>query len=288
MTATLLAPSLSAQSVAILEGVVGDVQFLEPFPLLCAFICIHAGRLKTMVHRHSLAIILTQTKHLRCIWTIEGVDNKGAPFWIPRRAGDRKKTNVERIWRSRLDRTLRAPCWTGTPCPSGYRTVRLRTWFPSIGYLVKLCGDFGYTWGAAGAALSRGHAPWSHPHSDKRRNRCGGMDEIEREGNIDSGARRGYAPQYDSQEYIDPYHPYVPASPARRTKSGGGFTQLQAVEAIANHGWDTKTSYALFEIFFKGKSTKEAANERSLPIRTLYQYASIIRKDIQGAGGECA
>jgi hypothetical protein len=170
MTATLLAPAaLSAKPFpAVPDGVIGGMPLLDPFPLLCAFICIYVGRLKTIMHRHSLAIILAQTEHLRCIWTTEGVESEGAHFWIPRGAIDRKKANVERMRRSRLRRTLRAPCWTGTPHPSGFCTVNLQTEFPSLGFLIKLCRDFAYTWAAAGAALPRAHTPWAHPHSDIR------------------------------------------------------------------------------------------------------------------------
>jgi hypothetical protein len=280
VSTTLLAPALFAEPLAAPEASFDDLPIFHPFPIICAYICIHTGRLKTIVHHHILAIILAQTEHLRCIWTIDGVENRSAPFWIPRRAIDRKKSNVERMWRSRLHRTLRAPCWTGTSRPSGYRAVQLRAKFPSLGYLIKLCRNFGYTWAAAGAALPRAHAPWAHPHSDKRRNRCASSGEIEREGSL--SVAPGYAPEYDTHEHVDPSHPYAPASPARRTKVGGGFTKLQIVEAIANHGWGTEESYALYEIFFKGKSTKEAANERGLSVATLYQYASTLRKDIRG------
>jgi len=252
---------------------------LEPFPLLCAFICIHAGRLKTIAHHKGPAVILDETEHLRCILPADCFENRNASFWIPRRAIDRKKTNVERMWRSRLHRTLRAPCWCAEPPKPG--TVQLRSNFPSLGYLLYLA-RLGYPWVAASAALSRAHAPWAHPHSDRRRNTCTGLSDIE--GTFESkGDPRNsqYFPQSEGQEYFDPYHPYVPASPARRTKAGGGFTQLQVVKAIANHGWDTETSYALYEIFFKGKPTKVAAEERGLRVTTLYQYASVIRKDVK-------
>jgi hypothetical protein len=260
---------------------VDDVSFLfDPFPMLCLFLCLITGRVKTILHHEGPAVILDETEHLRCILPADCFENRNASFWIPRRAIDRKKTNVERMWRSRLHRTLRGPYWHGEPPKPG--TVGLRSNFPSLGYLLYLAG-LGYPWVAASAALSRAHAPWSHPHSDKRRNTCTSSGEIEREG--ERSADPGYDPKYDSQEYFDPYRPYVPASPARRTKVGGGFTRLQVVGAIAKHGWDTETSCALYEIFFKGKPTKVAAEERGLRVTTLYQYASIIRKDIRGTGG---
>jgi hypothetical protein len=292
MMATLFAPSLSAQPPAIPEGAAPDSPFLEPFPLLCAAICITRGRVKTVSHHCVPAIVLDQTHRFRRIWTADDFENRREPFWILRWAADEKRLRsehrAEKFARRRLQRTLQPPVWHGEKCPSGYRTVKLQTEFPSLLYLIKLCGDFGYTWSAAGAALPQAHAPWAHPHSDKRRNVCTGLSDIE--GDAESGGdyhNPGYFPQSGRQQLIDVNHPYIPMSPARRTRTGGGLTRLQVVKAIENHGWDTETSYALYEIFFKGKPTKEAANERGLSVHTLYQYTSIIRKDIRGAGGEC-
>src|SRR4029077_1646843 len=245
MTAALLVSELpTAESPAISKGF-ADAFHLDPFPLLCAALCVRDGRLKTIVHHDSLSVVLVETDHLRCVNTVDGIEEGRVPFWIPRHPSVRKRLGVERRNRSRSHRTLPPPVWHGEPRPSGFRTVRLRTEFPSLDYLIRVCRDSGYPWSAAGAALPRAHAPWVHPWSDRRRSGCTNLGEIEREGNADSGAQRGYASQYDSQQYIDPYHPYVPASPARRTKVGGGFTRLQVVEAIANHGWDDETSYAL-------------------------------------------
>ena len=189
-------PALFAKPLAVPGAGLNQLPIFHPFPLICAFICVHTGRLKTIIHHHILAIALAQTGHLRCIWTLDGVENRAASFWIPRRALDRKKGDVERMCRSRLHRTLRAPCWTGTSRPPGYRAVQLRAKFPSLGYLVKLCRNFGYTWAAAGAALPRAHAPWMHPHSDKHRNVCTSLSDIE--GN-DATGRDYHYPHYFRQ-----------------------------------------------------------------------------------------
>jgi hypothetical protein len=157
--------SLSIQSPAVPKGVV-VTPLLEPFPLLCAFICVHAGRLKTILHHHSPTVVITQSQHLRCICTIEAVESGGAPLWIPRRVVDQKKINVERMWRSRLHRTIRVPFWQGERTNAG--KVRLRSNFPSLGYLMYLAG-LGYPWVAASAALPRAHDPWIRPVSDRWR-----------------------------------------------------------------------------------------------------------------------
>ena len=79
MSATLLAPALFAEPLAIPEARLDELAIFHPFPLLCAFICVHVGRLKTIIHHDTLAAVLSQTEHLRCIWTIEGAENRAAP-----------------------------------------------------------------------------------------------------------------------------------------------------------------------------------------------------------------
>lgn len=275
MTAALLASPLSAQprpASAARKGAVGAVRFplsLNPFITLCLFLVLRNGCLKTVVHNGAPAIVLDQYKGLRRVLTVDLAEDGEDP--------------LELFRRDRAGKTLRAPCWTGTPRPSGYRTVRLKTQFPSLAYLIKLCRDFGYTWDAASAALPQAHTPWTRPHSDKRRNICTNLSDVEGDADSHGDPREpDYFRQSSRQEYSDPHHPYVPAAPGRRKKVGGGFTRIQVVKAIENHGWDTETGYALYEIFFKGKSTKEAATERGLSVTTLYQYASIVRGDIRG------
>lgn len=258
VVAPLPAPPISP----VHERVVGSAPFLDPFPLLCAAVCIRDGRLKTVLHRRRPAIVLAETECLRRIWTIEN-----ELFWIPRRAADRIRINVERMRRSRRHRTpLQAPCWHGEPRPAGYRTVKVHSQFPTFGFLKALCGKYGYSWSAASAALAHTHVSWVR--SDKRKKVCPSLSDT------DEGRR------FDSREIRDPAHPYVGAL-AKQTTVGGGFSRVQVVDAIRNHGWDTETSYALFEIFVGGKRTQKAAEERGLNVRTLYGYAHLIRKNIR-------
>jgi hypothetical protein len=286
MTATLLAPLPYVQSPAIPEGAAPDSPFLEPFPLLCAAICITRGRLKTVSHHCVPAIVLDQTHRFRRIWTADDFENRREPFWILRWAADEKRLRsehrAEKFARRRLQRTLQPPVWHGEKYPSGYRAVKLQTEFPSLLYLIKLCRDFGYTWSAAGAALPQAHAPWAHPHSDKRRNACTGLSDIE--GDAESGGdyrNPQYFPQSGSQEYFDVEHPYVPASPARRMKVGGGLTRQQVQEGLKSMRVDENTKEALIEIVYQRRSTRDVAAQRGLHRPSLYVYASRLRVHVK-------
>lgn len=269
---TALEPeSLSAQPFNIPQ-VLDNGRFSlasHPFIVACWLVLLYDGRLKTVTHRDTVAIILTETNHIRCVLTVDGVENERDPFWIPRRAEDRKMLNIERRNRSRSHITLSTPCWHGEERPLGARIITLKTKYPSLPYMIRLCGRYEYIWDAMAAAMSQAHAPHLHPVSDRRS--YGIFEKGEDDDYEGSSAHR------DNHGIVDPTHPYAPTSPSRRT-THGFIPRVQVVNVIGNHGWDTQTTYALFDVFCKGKSPKEAADERGLHVTTLYKYADIIRK----------
>lgn len=248
---------------------IGDLTFLDPFPLFCAFICIHAGRLRTTLHREHPAVILAETEHLCCVHTIESVENRGAPFWILRERIDRKRNNIERRERSRRHRTLRAPCWTGEERPRA-KTVPIESHFPESKYLERLA-ELGFPKAAVLACLIQAHKPWMRPPADRR-----SAKPVKYEKDRDDHETLGGK---DYQEFGDPDHAYVPGAPSRRTFFGGGFTKEQVVRAIERRRWDDATSQAVFEIVYTRRFSKEVAEERKLPLKRLHEYAWRVRKD---------
>jgi hypothetical protein len=271
MTATLLVSEFpSVQTPAVSKCVVGETLFLEPFPLLCAFICIHAGELKTIKHRHILSIVLAQTEHLRCIWTVGGVENRRTPVWVPRRAKDRKKFNHWRMQESRRHRTLTPPVWHGEKRPWGARCDRYQYEAdrPTIDHLAYLCRELGYPIGVAIAAVALSTSRFS---PDRR---AAAVVNAENDGEELNWAR-------DTHVIQDPEHPYIPACPARRTFIGGGFTVTQATRSLRNHNWTLAMHEAVIEVLVKRRPSKEVAARRQLNYQTLKGNAGIIKAEIQ-------
>lgn len=123
MTAALLAPPLPAQSSST-----GAALHLDPYPLLCAAICVSRGRLKTIKHKGEVAVVLDTRARLRYLYRYSAWEMGREGFWVPRRAADRRQLRDERI-RSRLrDKTLqKLPCWEGEARPPEARTVLLES-----------------------------------------------------------------------------------------------------------------------------------------------------------------
>jgi hypothetical protein len=78
-------------------------------------------------------------------------------------------------------------------------------------------------------------------------------------------------------------HPYVPAAPSHRSKTGGGLAKEQVDVALARKRWDSGTKKAVFEIVYGQRSSLHVSNESGIPVETLYVYASRLRRDIRNA-----
>ncbi len=162
---------------------------------------------------------------------------------------------------------FRALHWTGEPRPHGARRVPLRSNFPALPYLTYLVSELGYNGNAAFAAMVQAHQPWLRSVGRRRANP------------VDADAQawtkaHGYSPHVSM-------HPYCPAAPGRRTKTGGGWTKQQVQHVLNKKRWDSKMKKAVFEIVYRRRMTREVSDELGLPVRTLYVYASRLRQDMQ-------
>jgi hypothetical protein len=104
---------------------------------LLRLILFQAG--KTILHRGRVVEILEQRTHIRQVVSLFPPQ---APFWVPRRALDRKRFLQERRKRGRLSRALwHPPHFTGDPRPEA-QTVTPRLEIPEDLYL--FCKTLGY------------------------------------------------------------------------------------------------------------------------------------------------
>jgi hypothetical protein len=163
-----------------------------------------------------------------------------------------------------------APHWTGEARPHGARRVRLPTRFPSVPYLTYLVRDLGYDGHAAFAAMVKAHQPWLRSVDRRRANP------------VDADAQTKTVPR-ECSPIVSVVHPYVPAAPSQRTKTGGGLTKKQVETALARKRWDSGTKKGVFEIVYRRRSSLQVSNESGIPVETLYVYASRLRQDIQNA-----
>jgi len=128
----------------------------------------------------------------------------------------------------------------------------------------------GYDGNAAFAAIVQAHQPWLHSVDRRRAN------------SVDADAqaktvRRQYSP------IVSVVHPYVPAAPSRRSKTGSGLPEKQVHQALAKKRWGDQMKKAVFEIVYGRRSSLEVSNESGIAVETLYVYASRLRQEIQNA-----
>jgi hypothetical protein len=76
---------------------------------------LHSTVGKQIQHSGQTITILSVHQNTRLVVPFDEGEHK--VFWIPRRPTNRKQFNLERVWRSRRYRTLRAPVWTGESRP---------------------------------------------------------------------------------------------------------------------------------------------------------------------------
>lgn len=231
----------------------------DAFPMVCLAVSLLQGKslgelfdgFKTIQHRGVVSLVTAETSGLR---QIVAADFRS--FWIPRRAEDRKRFNLERRLRSRSHVTLRPPVWHPDERPVGMRRVKLHSSFSAASFIDRLCRELGYPNAAAFASRTSGHKPWLHI-SDRRS-----------------------AGKYKAMPLADPEHPYIPASPERRTQVGGGLTEERVHEALGRMRTDSTTKAALIEIVYRRRSTQKVAQQFQLSTAKLYVYASRLRRHI--------
>jgi hypothetical protein len=163
-----------------------------------------------------------------------------------------------------------APHWPGEARPRGARRVRLKTRFPSIGYLTCLVRDLGYDGNAALAAMVQAHQPWLRSVDRRRANP------------VDANPRAGTT-AHEHSAIVSVVRPYVLAAPSQRSKTSGGLTKEQVHQALAKKRWDSGMKKAVFEIVYGQRSNLQVSNESGIPLEILYVYASRLRHDIRKA-----
>jgi hypothetical protein len=221
----------------------------DRFPMMCAALSIRHGGIKTINHKNMLSVVLDETRSLRRVLTTD-FDS----FWIPRRAGDRKRFNTERMKRSRRSRTLRPPIWRGEERPGDAVSAPIHSYFPAAGFAEYLTNVLAYPAQTVDALRAKGHLPWLFAPSDRRRNNLGALSQ--------------------------PEHPYIAASPSRRTKTGGGLSEQRVLDGLQKMRTGFHVKAALVEIVYQRRSTRDVAREFNLPQKTLYQYATRLRRRI--------
>jgi hypothetical protein len=165
----------------------------------------------------------------------------------------RKKQKQDRFWTNRSHRGLKPPVWQGERRPYGAinKSKRFRSHYPSVKDLVHLCRDLGYDLTAAIAAVALSSSQFT---ADRR----GGISDTS-----------------------DPAHPYIAASPTRRTLAGGGFTVEQATRKQRNHSWSLAMHEGVLDVVVKRRPPRDVAERRGLNYQTLKDNASRIRKEIR-------
>jgi hypothetical protein len=180
------------------------------------------------------------------------------------------------------------PHWTGERRPHGARRVRLQSRFPDIRSLTHLVEKLGYDGRAAFAVTVQAHQP-SLRTVDRRRANPIDVDAVVTKfgpGNefsaVMSPLHQPRLPKFnwpESSKLVSERF-YCPASPGRRTKTGGGWTKQQVQHALNKKRWDSKMKRAVFEIVYRRRMTQEVSEESGLPVSTLYVYASRLRQDM--------
>lgn len=147
----------------------------------------------------------------------------------------------------------------------------LSTNFPSQAFLLYLVKDLAYPPECALACLTHGHIPMWRMKPDRRSGKTVVEDDL----------------ILESSALTQPHHPFVAASPTRRTRTGGGMTREQVAEAMGQMRLDGNTQGAMFEIVFRRWSVKKVAASRNLSAENLHVYASRVRKRVRDANKQC-
>lgn len=183
--------------------------------------------------------------------------------------GDLHPAYAELLPRERRNVTRRVV--RGEPRPEGYATVELPARWPSTDYLAELVHEWGYCPSAA----------WSVPHHemptsiDRRQARCfSSLDEIE------AMSEKRLAKECKETKYAnfaktpDPLHPYIPASPMRRTmtsiakrRSKKFLEENDILKTIR----DVHMQLAVGKCITTGKSSRAVALEEGLSFVALHR-----------------
>jgi hypothetical protein len=242
----------------------------DRFPLLCVVASIHYGGIKKLRYNEVPSLVLAETERLRYILPPDAETG----FWIPRSDEVREQFVIDDMSRERRNISMRV--WHGEDRPHAARGVQARSHFPPVSLATRLV-KLAYPPEAAASFFSKAHLPWMTPKPDRYKTLAPNMDGFGPDGGRMS--RNGFValPQ--------PSHPYNPASPSRRTKTGGGLTEERVRAGLKKMRTNDATKDALLEIVYRGRGTREVAPEFGLTVENLYVYASRLRKHIRSEVG---
>lgn len=234
---------------------------------LLRVICGWAG--KTILHRGRVVEVLETRGSLHQLLPLVEPDlseSDDSPFWVPIRASDRKRFNIERRDKSRRHRTI-GIVW-GAPRPTHARRQTLRSVFPPPSFLYHLVTELGYPPDAALAAFARPQKIQGLP--DRRRKVAFNSDE-QSERKTNKG--------YQRLDYGDNY--YMPEAPSRRTLTGGGFSEKQVLHGLSKMRTDSTMKAALLEVVYKRHSPQAVGAKFGFSRAKLDVYASRLRGHIR-------
>jgi hypothetical protein len=209
------------------------------------FIRVLYGAPKTILHGNDdrrMCQILQTHENLREIQPLvelgEGGlrESKAAPFWVPRRAADKKTFFHAR----RKRKGFRPPNWSGETRPANAMTVPLATVSVHPLYWAKL-REFVFDPNTSDEYLMLGFPRSYFPRSEQR-------------------------PKPRRTEHT-------------KFNSNGWFAK-EVTRAIAQHRWGDSFSSAVFEVLYLERKPRAVAEERGLPIKTVYEYCSRVRKNL--------
>jgi hypothetical protein len=79
--------------------------------------------------------------------------------------------------------------------------------------------------------------------------------------------------------YSERRRPKPPRAEQTKCNSNGWFAK-EVTRAIAQHRWGDSFSCAVFEVLYLERKPGAVAEERGLPIKTVYEYCSRVRKNL--------
>jgi hypothetical protein len=156
----------------------------------------------------------------------------------------------------------------GESRPEGYVTVELPARWPSTDYLAELVHEWGY---CPSAAWSVPYHPMPTSIDRRKARRTPTIDEA------DSFSDKRHAELGNFSKFQntpDPMHPYVPASPMRRTTTS--IAKRRSEKFLEEHDIlgsmrDVHMAFAVAKCITRGKSARVVANEEGLSFVALHR-----------------
>jgi hypothetical protein len=288
------------------QGCVVRRILFDPFPLLCAAVCVVTGSIKTIRQGGELSLVLDQST-LRYVLresdagsilgheehpdppesqfiktydgngrsTLEPVENH-VGFWVPKYAHLRRSFKKEHFVRKRLGNSP-APLYVGEQRPKYARNVTARctkTRCPSRRQVMRLVQSFGYDHRAARAATFNSwaavteFATFALAHHLPVEKFKGSRPSQRRAVQAAEGTGKGYQPINDPHNFD---------VPMRRTKTGGGFEKEVVMAALRESRYSDAMTLGIFDVLYHRRSPKQVAEDRRIPYGTLRVYATRIK-----------